>query len=151
MLEEVCKREGQPEVPCLGVHAHGDDKVLLLDIGQCATLEVYARGRAAAGLRNRVMSPSKVVYPRGLFPRKKPFSYMSRMSAFMQTPPEAQIHLPLVALLRGQLEVLAVPANAGHGTFCLPLPGTRTGIVRDIVLIWSTRVVETCRVAPSWE
>jgi hypothetical protein len=46
MLEEVCKRGGQPEVPCLGVQAHGDDNVLLLDIGQCTTLELCAQGRS---------------------------------------------------------------------------------------------------------
>jgi hypothetical protein len=54
MLEEVCKHEGQPEEPCVEVRGHGDAKALLLDIGQCATLEVCARERAAAGLRNGV-------------------------------------------------------------------------------------------------
>ena len=61
---------------------------------------------------------------------------------------EAQRHLPLVALLRGQLEVPAVPANAAHGVSCLPLPRTRAGIVRAIKPAWGTRVVETTRVAP---
>ena len=42
---------------------------------------------------------------------------------------EAQKHLTLVALLRCQLEVLAIPAYAAHGMSCLLLPQTRVGIV----------------------
>jgi len=41
MLDEVCERGGQPKMPCLEAQAHVDDNVLLLDVGQCITLEVW--------------------------------------------------------------------------------------------------------------